>query len=180
MFHTPWKFFRCKHRRRQRLAQSTTAERSLAKTYQAVSTASADVLWEKIIDLDDVSWHPLLSSTNVPRGLVAKPGLIYEAVTRLSPFPIRIFVERVDPGELLKVRVLAIPGMEERVTYEVKSTLCGTRITYSMTLHGWLSPLIWSIIKPYAARVASDLAQAAEHPEPELRRKSSQQGCFDF
>lgn len=180
MFYSPWKFFRRRQRRVQRLARRATAWQPLAKTYQAVSTASVDVLWKKIVDLDDVSWHPLLSSTNVPRGLVAKPGLIYEAVTRLSPFPIRIFVERVDPGELLKVRILAIPGIEERVTYEIKSTLCGTRVTYSMTLHGWLSPLIWSIIKPYAARVASDLAEAAEHPEREIPHKPSQQGCFDF
>jgi hypothetical protein len=171
MFNVPWKFFRRKQRR---------VQRSLAKTYQTISTASVEDLWKKIIDLDDVSWHPLLSSTNVPRGSVAKPGLIYEAVTRLSPFPIRIFVERVDPGELLSVRILAIPGIEERVRYEIKSTVCGTRVTYSMTLHGWLSPLIWSLIKPYAARVASDLAQAVEQPELNLARKSSHQSCFDF
>jgi hypothetical protein len=163
----PWKFIR--RQRRQ-------VQYRLARTYQTISTASAEDLWHKIIDLADVSWHPMLSSTNLPRGLVAKEGLIYQAVTRLGPFPIRIFVERVDPGELLSVRVLAIPGIEERVRYEVKSTLCGTCISYSVTLQGWLSPLIWSIIKPYAARVAADLAQAAEQPEV----KPSQPNCFGF
>ena len=171
MLHCLEKFIRRKHRR----VQST-----LARTYQTISTASVDELWRKIIDLADTSWHPLISSTNVPRGQVAKPGLIYEAVTRLGPFPIRIFVERVNPGELLSVRVMAIPGIEERVTYEVKSTVCGTRISYSVTLQGWLSPLIWSIIKPYASRVASDLAQAAEQPIDTLSTKPTQRSCFDF
>jgi hypothetical protein len=164
----PWKFIR----RQRRHVQC-----KLARTYQVISTASTEDLWRTVIDLADVSWHPVLSSTNVPRGLVAKEGLIYEAVSRWGPFPIRIFVERVDPGELLSVRVLAIPGIEERVTYEVKSTLCGTAISYSVTLQGWLSPLIWSILKPYASRVASDLAQAAEQP---IASRKSAQSCFDF
>lgn len=165
----PWKLIW----RKQRHVRST-----LARTYQAISTASVDELWRKMIDLADMSWHPLISSTNVPRGQVAKPGLIYEAVTRLGPFPIRIFVERVDPGELLSVRILAIPGIEERVTYEIKSTVCGTSISYSVTLQGWLSPLIWSIIKPYAARVASELAHAAEQPIDSVPAKP--RSCFDF
>lgn len=165
----PWKLI---WRKRQHV-QST-----LARTYQAISTASVDELWQKMINLADMSWHPLISSTNVPRGQVAKPGLIYQAVTRLGPFPIRIFVERVDPGELLSVRILAIPGIEERVTYEIKSTVCGTRISYSVTLQGWLSPLIWSIIKPYAARVASELAHAAEQPIETVPTKP--RSCFDF
>ncbi|NJR51895.1 MAG: SRPBCC family protein [Leptolyngbyaceae cyanobacterium CSU_1_3] len=166
----PFKFLRRKRRR---------VQHTLARTYQTISTASVDALWQKIIDLADVSWHPLLASTNVPRGLVAKPGLIYEAVTRLGPLPIRIFVERVDHRELLSIRILALPGIEERVTYEIKSTVCGTCIAYSVTLQGWLSPLIWSLIRPYSARVASDLAQAAEgaiagNLQPPDR------GCFDF
>lgn len=135
---------------------------SLAKTYRVLSSASVDALWQKVTDLADVSWHPLLASTNVPKGLVAKPGLIYQAVTRSVPIPIRIFVEQVRPRELLSVRILTLPGLEERVTYKVESTVCGTQVSYSVTLRGWLSPLIWSLIQPSAARVASELAHAVE------------------
>ena len=135
---------------------------SLYKTYRAVSSAPVDVLWQKLIDLADVSWHPLFFKTNVPLGLIAKPGLIYQVVTRLTPIPIRLFVENVRPGKLLSLRVLAIPGIEQKITYQVESTLCGTYISYSVTLRGWLSPLIWWLIKPYSARVASELAHAAE------------------
>jgi len=135
---------------------------SLVRTYQAISSASVDQLWQKVVDLADVSWHPLLARTNVPRGLVVKPGLIYRAVTRLIPIPIQIFVERVRPHELLSIRILVVPGLEEQVTYKVESTVCGTCISYSVNLRGLLSPLLWSLIRPYAARVASELAQAAE------------------
>ncbi|HEY9598242.1 MAG TPA: SRPBCC family protein [Cyanophyceae cyanobacterium] len=135
---------------------------TLFRTYRALSTAPVDVLWHKLINLADVSWHPLLCSTNAPSGLTAKPGLIYQVVTRLIPIPVRIFVERVRPGELLSVRVLAIPGVEKLVTYQIESTVCGTYVSYSVTLRGWLSPLIWCFIRPYTARVASELAQAAE------------------
>jgi hypothetical protein len=110
---------------------------TLFKTYRALSTAPVDVLWQKIINLADVSWNPLLSSTNAPRGLIAKPGLIYQVVTRLIPIPVRIFVERVRPGELLSVRFLAIPGVEKRVTYQIESTVCGTYVSYSVTLRGY-------------------------------------------
>ncbi|MBE9117784.1 SRPBCC family protein [Lusitaniella coriacea LEGE 07157] len=134
---------------------------SLDKTYRAVSSATVDVLWQKLENLADVSWHPLFSSTNAPRGLIAKPGLIYQVVTRLTPIPIRIFVERVKPRELLSFRAIAIPGIENRVSYQVESTLCGTYISYSVTLRGWLSPLLWLWIRPYVARVASELANAA-------------------
>nr|WP_199329165.1 SRPBCC family protein [Coleofasciculus sp. FACHB-1120] len=134
----------------------------MVRTYRAVSSASVDVLWQKLINLGDVSWHPLLASTNVPSGLIAKPGLIYKVVTRWLPIPIRVFVERVRPCELLSVRMLAIPGVEKRVTYQVESTVCGTYVSYSVTLRGWLSPLIWWMIGSYSARVASELAQAAE------------------
>lgn len=134
----------------------------LVGTYQVISSASVDVLWRKVMNLADVSWHPLLARTNVPIGLIPKPGLIYQAVTRLFPIRIHIFVERVLPKELLTVRILALPGVEERVTYRVESTLCGTRVSYSVTLRGWLSPLVWSLIRPYAARVAMELAHAAE------------------
>lgn len=148
----------------------------LVGTYQVISSASVDDLWHKVVNLADVSWHPLIAKTNVPRGLIPKPGLIYQAVSRLSPFPIQIFVERVSPRELLSVRILALPGLEERVTYRVESTLCGTRVSYSVTLRGWLSPIVWSIIRPYAAKVASELAHAAEQErrfmeDPEVRSR---------
>ncbi len=135
---------------------------SLYKTYRAVSGATVDVLWQKLADLADVSWHPLISSSNAPQGLIAKPGIIYQVVTRFLPIPVRIFVERVKPNELLSVRVLMIPGVHNRITYQVESTLCGTYISYSVTLEGWLSPFVWFWIRPYVARVASDLASAAE------------------
>lgn len=135
---------------------------SLVGTYEVISSASVDELWGKVVNLADVSWHPLLVKTNVPYGLIPKPGLIYRAVSRLFPIPIKIFVERVLPQELLCVRVLALPGLEERVTYRIESTVCGTYVSYSVTLRGWLSPLVWSIIRPYAAKVASELAHAAE------------------
>jgi hypothetical protein len=139
--------------------------RPLVSTYQVVSSASVDALWRKVVNLADVSWHPLITKTDVPKGLIPKPGLIYQAVTRLSPIPIRIFVERVLPKELLSVRILAIPGIEERVTYRVESTVCGTRVSYSVTLRGWLSPLVWSFLRPFAARVAAELVHAAEQEE---------------
>ena len=139
----------------------------LVGTYHVLSSASVDDLWQKVVNLADVSWHPLLARTNVPYGLIPKPGLIYQAVSRLFPISIRIFVEKVQPGELLSVRIYALPGLEERVTYRVESTLCGTKVSYSATLKGWLSPLVWSIIRPYAARVASELANAAERDRQE-------------
>lgn len=135
---------------------------SLFRTYRVLSNAPVEVLWQKLINIADVSWHPMLSSTNAPRGLIAKPGLIYQVFTRLVPIPVRIFVEYVRPRELLSVRVLAVPGIENRVTYRVDSTVCGTYLSYSVTLRGWLSPLIWCVIRPYIARVASELSQAAE------------------
>jgi hypothetical protein len=139
-------------------------QQQLEKSYLTVSSASVDVLWQTIMNLADVSWHPLLTSTNAPQGLMPKPGLIYRAFTRLCPIPVKIFVERVQPHELISVRVLPIPGLEERVTYHLKSTVRGTQISYSVTLRGWLSPLAWSLLRPYAARVASALAEAAEQP----------------
>ncbi|MBD2022202.1 SRPBCC family protein [Leptolyngbya sp. FACHB-36] len=151
----------------------------LARTYQVLSSASVDDLWGTLVDLADVSWHPMLASTNVPRGLVAKPGLIYQAVTRLIPIPIQIFVERVRPGELLSVRILVLPGLEEQVTYQVKSTVCGACVSYSVTLRGWLSPLVWSLMRPFAARVASELAQATEQAIAG-NLKPTKRSCLDF
>lgn len=156
---------------------------SLVKTYQAISSASVDDLWHKVVDLADVSWHPLLARTNVPRGLVVKPGLIYQAVTRFSPIPIQIFVEGVRPRELLSIRILTMPGIEERITYKIESTVCGTQISYSVTLKGWLSPVVWLLTRSYTALVASKLAQAAE--QTALRvvagdRRTDRGSCFDF
>jgi hypothetical protein len=153
------------------------------RTYREISSASVDELWQKVVDLTDVSWHPLLKSTNVPYGLVPKPGLIYQAVTRFSPIPIRIFVERVNPRELLSIRIMTIPGVEERVTYQVESTVCGTCLSYSVTLRGWLSPLIWSLSRPYADRVARSLVEAAEKAAlttVSAKKKSLNDSCFDF
>ncbi|MBW4519298.1 MAG: SRPBCC family protein [Scytolyngbya sp. HA4215-MV1] len=158
-------------------------EYSLDQTYQAISAASVDDLWKKVVNLADVSWHPLLDSTNLPKGLVAKPGLIYRAVTRFGPIPIRLFVEHVRPHELLSIRILTLPGLQERVTYQIESTVCGSRVSYSVTLQGWLSPLIWSLIRPYAAKVASALAQAAEQTDLSSlssKLKRSQSRCSDF
>ncbi len=134
----------------------------VCKTYRAVSNVPIDFLWQKLIDLADVSWHPFFSETNLPKGLRVKPGLIYQVVTRLTPIPIKIFVENVRPQKLLSIRILTIPGIEQRISYQIESTLCGTYISYSVTLRGWLSPVIWWLIKPYCARVATELAQAAE------------------
>jgi hypothetical protein len=152
---------------------------SLVRTYREISSASVDELWQKVVDLTDVSWHPLLKSTNVPLGLVPKPGLIFQAVTRFWPIPIQIFVERVSPKQMLSIRVLAIPGIEERVIYQVESTLCGSYLSYSVTLRGWLSPLIWSLSRPYVDRVARALIESVENPG--LSQKKSLHGsCFDF
>ena len=134
------------------------------KTYRTVSNAPLDILWQKIVNIADVSWHPLFSRTDLPRGLIAKPGLFYQVVTKLTPIPVRMFVENVRPKELLAIRILAIPGMEQRITYQVESTLCGTYICCSITLKGWLSPLMWWWIRPYCDRVAIKLAQAVENP----------------
>jgi hypothetical protein len=157
------------HRKRRRFCVS------LVRTYREISSASVDELWQKLVDLADVSWHPFFKSTNVPYGLVPKPGLIYQAVTRWSPIPIRIFVERVNHKELLSVRILAIPGVEERVTYKIESTVCGTCLSYSVTLRGWLSPLIWSLSRPYTDRVAKALIDAVEG-----KNKSLKNSCLDF
>ena len=165
------------HRKRRRFCAS------LVRTYRELSSATVDELWQKVVDLGDVSWHPLLKSTNVPYGLVPKPGLIYQAFTRLSPIPIQIFVERVNPRELLSIRILAIPGIEERIIYKVESTVCGTCLSYSVTLRGWLSPLIWSFSRPYADKVARALVDAAEKTAINAvsrKRKSLKDSCFDF
>ncbi|MEH2054668.1 MAG: SRPBCC family protein [Nostoc sp.] len=165
------------HRKRRRFCAS------LVWTYREISSASVDELWQKVVDLTDVSWHPQLKSTNVPHGLVPKPGLIFQAVTRFSPIPIRIFVECVNPKEMLSIRVMAIPGIEERVTYQVESTVCGTCLSYSVTLRGWLSPLIWSLSRPYADRVARSLVEAVEKtalPAVSAKKKSLNDSCFDF
>lgn len=155
----------------------------LNQTYQETSSASVDDLWRKITDLADVSWHPILESTNVPTGLIVKPGLIYQAVTRRIPIPIQIFVERVNPKELFRIRILVMPGLEETVTYQVRSTVCGTCVSYSVTLRGWLSPLVWSFIRPCAARVALQLVRSVEQSVLTAVSKDfkpSKRSCLDF
>lgn len=155
------------------------ASQILIQTYQETSSASVDDLWRKITDLADVSWHPILESTNVPTGLIVKPGLIYQAITRRIPIPIQIFVERVNPKELFSVRILMMPGLEETVTYQVRSTVCGTCVSYSVTLRGWLAPLVWSFLRPCAARVAMQLVRSVEQPAlPDVSKLSKR--SLDF
>lgn len=151
----------------------------LAGTYQALSSASVDLIWRKIVNLADVSWHPLILRTNVPYGLVPKPGFIFQAVTRWIPWPIQIFVERVSPGKLLSIRILVLPGVEERVTYRIESTLCGSHISCSVMLRGWLAPLLWSLIRDYAAGLAAQLAIAAER-EPATPKSPPIDPCLGF
>ena len=121
-----------------------------------------ETLWQVLTDLADVSWHPLINSTDAPQGLTAKPGLIYRVVPRWFPIPVRIFVECVLPQQLLSVRMFPVPGLEERIIYQLESTVWGTRVSYSIMMRGWLSPVVWSILRPYAAQMASAIAQAAE------------------
>jgi hypothetical protein len=171
-----------------RLFQVNASERgrshkALVRTYQALSSASVEELWKKITNLADVSWHPIIASTNVPYGLVVKPGLIYQAFTRLIPIPMQIFVERVCPQEALSIRILVLPGLEEQVTYRVESTVCGTCVSYSVTLRGWLAPLLWSLMQPSAAQVALKLVQSAERSILQTlpdSLQSSKRGCLDF
>jgi hypothetical protein len=138
-------------------------EHPFYKTYQALSSAPVETIWQTLINLADMStWHPLINSTNAPRGLTAKPGLIYRVIPRWLPIPIQIFVERVSPHELISVRFFPIPGLEERVIYRLESTVCGTQVSYSIMLRGWLSPVVWSVLKPFAAKVAGAIAKAAE------------------
>ena len=89
---------------------------SLRRTYRQISSASVDQLWLKVSDLTDFSWHPLFKSTNVPLGLVPKPGLIFQAVSRFWPVPIHIFVERVSPVSQSRYRQAAGPALR---------TVCG-------------------------------------------------------
>ena len=135
---------------------------SLYKTYRVVSHVPVDVVWQKLTNLADMSsWHPLFSKTNLPQGLIPKPGLIFKVMTRFMPIPIRVFVENVRPRELLSIRLLAIPGIEQRITYQIESTLYGSYIAYSIAIRGWLSPFVWWLIKPYSIKVADELVNAA-------------------
>lgn len=141
--------------------------------YQVISTASIDDLWNMVANLSVASsWHPFIGQTNLPYGLTAKPGLIYRAVTRVFPLPIQIFVERVRPQELLSVRVCPVFGCEERVTYRLESTLCGTQVSYSIAIRGWLSPILGSLLRPHIAQVAACWVQAAEQLPSSLRPSS--------
>jgi hypothetical protein len=162
---------------------SATLRWTFVKRYRALTPASVDLTWQKMIDLADLSWHPLIASTNVPYGLVPKPGLIYEAINRLVPLPFRMFVEGVRPQQLLSIRILGLPGLEERVTYQIESSVCGTYISYCVMLRGWLAPLAWSFLKGYAAKVADQLAEAAAAESLSLvskRLRSRRNTCLDF
>ncbi|WP_263975441.1 hypothetical protein [Leptolyngbya sp. 7M] len=68
--------------------------------------------------------------------------------------------------------------------FRIESTVCGTYVSYSVTLRGWLSPLVWSIIRPYAAKVASELAHAAEQaqaqPHQQDTTKARQRSSLDW
>ena len=144
-------------------ASNADAKQSFYQTYQALSSAPVETLWQTLINLADLaSWHPLIESTNAPRGLMAKPGLIYRVFPRWLPIPVRIFIERVSPHELISVRLFPVPGLEERVVYRLESTVWGTRISYSISLRGWLSPVAWSVLRPFASRMAAAIARAAE------------------
>ncbi|MGB3293550.1 MAG: SRPBCC family protein [Phormidesmis sp.] len=148
---------------------------SRESSYWTESTAPAETLWQILTDLADIaSWHPLIKSTNAPYGQRAKPGLIYRACSRYFPLSTQVFVERVLPGELLSIRLFPLPGLQERVTYRIVSTLCGTCVLYSMTLSGWLSPLAWPMMRPQSGRVAAALVEAAEQAAlqtPDSRRR---------
>lgn len=133
------------------------------RNYWTASTAPAEILWKMVTDLASfASWHPLISSTNAPYGQIAKPGLIYRVCSRYFPLPTRVFVERVQPGELLSIRLFPFPGLQERVTYRIVSTICGTCVLCSITLSGWLSPIAWPMMKPRVVKIAAALVQAAE------------------
>ncbi|PZO17875.1 MAG: hypothetical protein DCF25_10530 [Leptolyngbya foveolarum] len=134
------------------------------RNYWTASTAPAEIIWQMVTDLASLAtWHPLISSTNAPYGQTATPGLIYRVCSRYFPLSTQVFVERVQPGELLSIRLFPFPGLQERVTYRIVSTICGgTCVLYSITLSGWLSPIAWAMMKPHAVKVAAALVQAAE------------------
>ena len=147
--------------------------------YWARSTAPAEILWQTINNLADLAaWHPLITGTNAPYGQSAKPGLIYRVFSRYLPVSTQIFVERVDPGKLLSVRVFPLPGLQERATYRIVSTLCGTCVVYSITLSGWLSPIVWPMVRPRVIQVATSLVQAAEAAVANVSADVTQVGGF--
>jgi hypothetical protein len=147
--------------------------------YWAMSTAPAETLWQLVTNLADLSsWHPLITATNAPHGQRATPGLIYRAVMPYLPISTQIFVERVLPGELLSIRLFPLPGLQERVTYRIVSTLCGTCVLYSITLSGWLSPLAWPVVKPHTTKVAAALVEAAEQHMLGISKKKGKTDIF--
>ncbi len=139
------------------------SEATTEHNYWVASTAPAETLWKEVSDLAGVAaWHPLISRTNAPYGQQAKPGLIYRVFSDYLPTSTQIFVERVLPGELLSVRVFPLPGLQERATYRIVSTLYGACVMYSITLSGWLSPIVWPVVKSRITQVAIALVKAAE------------------
>jgi hypothetical protein len=63
---------------------------------------------------------------------------------------------------MLSIRIIALPGVEQKITYHMESTLRGTYLTCSVTLRGWLSPLVWWLIHSDCAKMVNELALAAE------------------
>ncbi|MEO0771041.1 MAG: SRPBCC family protein [Cyanobacteria bacterium J06649_4] len=156
----------------QRLAAWHYPQKS-EHNYWVSSTVPAETLWQTVTNLADLAaWHPLITQTNAPRGQQAKPGLIYRAFNCYVPLSTKIFVERVLPGELLSVRLFPLPGLQERATYRIVSTICGTCVFYSVTLSGWLSPLVWPVVRPQVEQVATALIQAAEQSTQQLPKQS--------
>ena len=137
----------------------------IVKTYRAISTASVDSIWAKLSDMADVSWNPMLWSTDAPEGLTAKPGLIFRAMSQWLPVPSHLFIEEVQPNQFLSIRILALPGLEERVTYQIAADVKGTFISYSIMLRGWLTPIFWPFLHLSAQRVAIQLAQSNQEKE---------------
>lgn len=143
---------------------------------RATHIASADTLWQIVNNLADLeTWHPLVTGTNAPRGQQAKPGLMYRTMSRYLPLSTQVFVERVLPGELVSMRLFPLPGLQERVSYRIVSTLCGTCVLYSITLSGWLSPFAWPVVKPQVTKVAAALVAAAEMETTEQWRAAGGQ-----
>lgn len=153
---------------------------SLVKTYRAMSAASVEKTWQKLTNLTDVSWNPMLASTDAPLGLLAKPGLIYPAMSRWNLIPFRLFIESVEPNRFLSIRMLAVPGLEERVTYQISKDMSGTSISYSIMLKGWLTPIVWTLFHSPAKQVARQLARAAEVDSYEPKNTSWLARVIDF
>lgn len=70
---------------------------SLYKTYRVASSVPVDMVWGKLINLADMSWHPLFSQTNLPKGLIPKPGLIFFCRHPFDSFSYSCFCRKCPP-----------------------------------------------------------------------------------